>query len=195
MKSKNTLHRIKEYIDSKNISVYAFEQSVGMSNGSFASQLKNNKTIGVDKLENILNIYTDISIEWLLTGRGEMLRVETEKSHTLDDSSIDDHAVLIRSIDQVASMANQNSTAMVKMAETASQNSIAIAKMVETASQNSMAIVKMAETADRHSIALEKIIDLLTELSPSATSHSFSKRPQKTTETYDIAHTVRNVGA
>jgi len=70
---KNTLQRIKEFIDYKGISIRLFEQSVGMSNGSFASQLKNNKTIGVDKLENILQIYNEINPEWILTGKGEMI--------------------------------------------------------------------------------------------------------------------------
>lgn len=71
---ENTLNRIKQYIDYKGLTISSFEREVGMSNGSFASQLKNNKTIGVDKLENILNIFPDINIEWLLTGNGPMLK-------------------------------------------------------------------------------------------------------------------------
>lgn len=72
--SNNTIHRIKEYIDYKGISVRLFEKSIGMSNGSFASQLKNGKTIGVDKLENILHTYNEINPDWLLTKNGPMLR-------------------------------------------------------------------------------------------------------------------------
>lgn len=71
---ENTLQRIKRYIDFRGIRVSVLEREVGMSNGSFASQLKNNKTIGVDKLENILKIYEDINVEWLLTGNGNMLK-------------------------------------------------------------------------------------------------------------------------
>lgn len=73
-----TLERIKEYIDYKGISIRAFEISCGFSNGSFASQLKNNKTIGVDKLENILNIYSEINANWILTGKGKMLNFELQ---------------------------------------------------------------------------------------------------------------------
>lgn len=73
---ENTLDRIKEYIDFKNISIRAFEISCGFSNGSFASQLKNRKTMGIDKVENILNIYKDINGHWLITGNGEMIRSE-----------------------------------------------------------------------------------------------------------------------
>lgn len=64
--------RIKEYIDFKRISVSAFERNVGFSNGSFASQYKNNKSIGSDKIENILNTYPEINPIWLLTGEGNM---------------------------------------------------------------------------------------------------------------------------
>jgi phage repressor protein C with HTH and peptisase S24 domain len=78
---KTTLQRIKDFIDYKDFSIRVFEMSVGMSNGSFASQLKNNKTIGVDKLENILQKYPELNAEWLLTGRGEMLKSEEAPSY------------------------------------------------------------------------------------------------------------------
>lgn len=70
----STLKRIKEYIDLKGINIKRFEESVGFSNGAFASQLKNDKTIGVDKLENILSVYSEINPEWLLTGKGSILK-------------------------------------------------------------------------------------------------------------------------
>ena len=69
-----TLQRIKEFIDIKGITIKAFEESVGFSNGAFGSQLRNNKTIGVDKIENILFCYPELSPEWLLTGNGPMLK-------------------------------------------------------------------------------------------------------------------------
>lgn len=68
------LERIKEYIDSKGITVAAFERSIGMSNASFGKSLKNKGAIGSDKIENILSIYNDLSPEWLLTGKGNMLK-------------------------------------------------------------------------------------------------------------------------
>lgn len=67
------LERIKEYIDKKGITIAAFERSIGMSNASFGKSLKNGKSIGTDKLENILRVYQDINPIWLLTGQGEML--------------------------------------------------------------------------------------------------------------------------
>lgn len=71
---ENSLQRLSKFIDFKQLSVSSFEKTVGFSNGSLGSQIKNNKTIGVDKLENILKIYPELSAEWLLTGNGKMLK-------------------------------------------------------------------------------------------------------------------------
>ncbi len=75
-----TLIRLKEYIDYKELSLRAFEASIGFSNGALTSQLKPGKTIGVDKLENILRVYEELSPDWLLTGKGAMLRNEQSES-------------------------------------------------------------------------------------------------------------------
>lgn len=74
------LDRIKSYIDYKGITVAAFERSVGMSNASFGKSLRNKGAIGTDKLENILSVYDDLSPEWLLTGKGNMLQSATNVS-------------------------------------------------------------------------------------------------------------------
>lgn len=68
-----TVKRIKKYIDLKGINNRKFEESVGFSNGAFASQYKNDGSIGVDKVEKILQIYSDLNPIWLLTGKGHML--------------------------------------------------------------------------------------------------------------------------
>lgn len=89
---ENTLSRIKQYIDYKGITVSSLEREAGMSNGSFASQLKNNKTIGVDKLENILRVFPEINPTWLLTGEGAMI-VEREENFTREsDEDFADHS-------------------------------------------------------------------------------------------------------
>ncbi len=76
----NTLKRIKQYIDYKGITNQNFEKQVGFSNGAFASQLKNNRTIGVDKLENILIAFPELNPEWLLTGNGEMIKTKSKEN-------------------------------------------------------------------------------------------------------------------
>lgn len=74
----NIVSRIKEFIDQKGVSVRKFEEKVGFSNGAFASQYKNNGSIGSDKIENILHSYPEINVIWLLTGKGDMLKPRAE---------------------------------------------------------------------------------------------------------------------
>lgn len=78
----NTVSRIKEFIDFKGLSVRKFEETVGFSNGAFATQYKNNKSIGSDKIENILCSFPELNTEWLLTGNGEMLKSDGAKEVT-----------------------------------------------------------------------------------------------------------------
>lgn len=94
------LERIKEYIDFKKLAVSAFERSIGMSNASFGKSLKNGGAIGTDKLENILNIYTDINPVWLLTGKGDML--VGEKNSTSEPIDVNAGNYFIEKIAQQA---------------------------------------------------------------------------------------------
>lgn len=65
--------RLKQFIDSINVSISAFEKSIGMSNASFRKIYNNNGAIGSDKLERILNTYPQLNPSWLLTGEGSMI--------------------------------------------------------------------------------------------------------------------------
>ena len=69
----NTMERIKHYLDYKKVPIAVFERSVGMSNNSFGKTYKSGGSIGLDKLENILSVYQDLSAEWLLRGTGSMI--------------------------------------------------------------------------------------------------------------------------
>lgn len=71
--------RLLQYINFKCITKAFFEKSIYASNG----YINNVKTLGSDKLEDILNKYPDLNIEWLLTGNGNMIK-ESNK----DDMSI-----------------------------------------------------------------------------------------------------------
>lgn len=84
------LERLKQYLEIKNITVAAFERSIGMSNASFGKALKTGGAIGSDKLEKIVKVYPDLSAVWLLSGEGNMImprkdsNFQTELPTTLD---------------------------------------------------------------------------------------------------------------
>ena len=74
--------RILEYISFKGISINAFEKSIGASKSYF----NNTKNISAEMLANIVRVYSEISSEWLLTGKGNMLK-EQEGDLTLVGAS------------------------------------------------------------------------------------------------------------
>lgn len=64
--------RLKKYIEAKEISYYAFENSIDASRGSISKAVKEGKSIGSNVLEKILLMYADLNPGWLLTGEGNM---------------------------------------------------------------------------------------------------------------------------
>lgn len=68
------IDRLAEYIEFKHISLNAFDKSIGMSNGYIGKQIKNKASIGGDIIEKIACIHTELSIAWLITGKGSMIK-------------------------------------------------------------------------------------------------------------------------
>jgi hypothetical protein len=75
---KKIIDRLAEYIEKKDISLNAFDKSLGASNGYIGKQIKNRASIGGNIIEKISCMYTDLSIEWLITGNEPMLRSDKE---------------------------------------------------------------------------------------------------------------------
>lgn len=66
----NTKDRIVEYLNYKGTNITKTEQSLGWSKSSL---LKSNN-LSSDKLSELILYFDDLSVEWLLTGKGEMLK-------------------------------------------------------------------------------------------------------------------------
>lgn len=62
--------RLKKFVDSQQISTREFERKCGLGN-SFINHI--GQTIGVDKLEKILQAFPVLNKNWLLSGSGEMI--------------------------------------------------------------------------------------------------------------------------
>lgn len=52
----------------------AFEEKCGLSNGYIANSKKSNGSIGSDMIAKILSPFPQLNVEWLCTGRGDMLK-------------------------------------------------------------------------------------------------------------------------
>lgn len=61
--------RIEKYLSFKGISNNAFEISIGASK----SYLKNTKNISTEILTKIIRVYSDLSLDWVLFGEGDMI--------------------------------------------------------------------------------------------------------------------------
>lgn len=68
--------RIKLFAKQIGMTIQDFEKSISVSNGYVNSI---SKSIGIDKIELILEKYPNLNIEWVLIGKGEMTKEETEK--------------------------------------------------------------------------------------------------------------------
>ncbi len=77
-----------QYIDYKGISKRAFEVDNDLSNGYLWKQLYRNADLGEGVLIKILENCPDLSPEWLLTGKGQMiisaLEIEEIKKPSLE---------------------------------------------------------------------------------------------------------------
>lgn len=69
----NTAERVSQYIDYLGVSINNFSKEIA-SNSYFNKLIKSKGSIGSDKIEKILRKYPELNPEWLLTGKGDMLK-------------------------------------------------------------------------------------------------------------------------
>ena len=85
---KNILY----FIDNQNISKYELYQKTGISNGVLSQKggMSEENTI------KFLSYYTNVSADWLLTGKGEMLKKEglVQQAHNNISSTITQHQMI-----------------------------------------------------------------------------------------------------
>ena len=77
IKIANKLNTIKDRVlqvaKLRGITYEIFCENIGMSYGSFKGSAKK-RPLNSDAIDNILSIYTDINAEWLITGKGDILK-------------------------------------------------------------------------------------------------------------------------
>ncbi len=75
-----TVHRIIDLIDSLGVSARQFDLSIGTANGYTLRMQKNNASVGSDVIERIKEVYPQINLVWLITGKGPMFIEEAVKN-------------------------------------------------------------------------------------------------------------------
>jgi transcriptional regulator with XRE-family HTH domain len=80
--------RLKQVIDYYDITTNSFSQKIGVSEGAIRKVLLQNTTLRSDTLDKISQNFTDINIDWLVTGRGEMLRKDNTTITANSDENV-----------------------------------------------------------------------------------------------------------
>ncbi len=75
----NIKERVLQIAKYKGISYEVFSQKIGMTYSSFKGEAKKTP-LNSDAIANILTIIPNISPEWLITGKGDMLRQDPTPS-------------------------------------------------------------------------------------------------------------------
>lgn len=81
MKDERAVDRLLQFIEylkkigeSNNVKV--FEKKCNLSNGYIANSKKSNSSIGSDIIYKVMSAFPQLNIEWLCSGKGEMLKNE-----------------------------------------------------------------------------------------------------------------------
>lgn len=80
--------RIKQIIDYYGLNPYSMEQKICVSEGTISKFLAHKIGMKVPTLEKILENFPDVSSDWLLLGKGEMLRSDAQKTVSSSADSV-----------------------------------------------------------------------------------------------------------
>jgi hypothetical protein bfra3_16308 len=83
----NIKERVLYFIENQGEKKETFFEDLGMSYANFKGVQKKS-ALGSDKIDKILSKYPDLNLEWLFSGKGEMLKSETTKTETSKEESV-----------------------------------------------------------------------------------------------------------
>ncbi len=76
MPRKEDFHdRLSRFIAYLGLKPTSFEKEMGFGNGSIGKAIDEKRGIGSDRLETIVAKYPSLNVEWLLTGKGQMITI------------------------------------------------------------------------------------------------------------------------
>ena len=97
------LERLKDVISTKSSSILDFSNKIGVPQTTLNNQIKSPRGISVSVILLTLNTFPDISAEWLLRGKGEMILSDNLPPILGDESEndLDTHAMLAQSTKEI----------------------------------------------------------------------------------------------
>lgn len=104
----NEKDKLKQFLEYKGISKNKFYTQTGLSVGF----LDSGKSLGVDKAKIIINTYPDLSLEWLVLDKGEMLNTSPKPAPEREEAPIaykSKEGIPLIPIDAMAGVLSDNS--------------------------------------------------------------------------------------
>ena len=88
------IERFDKYMEIKHLNDNKVTVQAGLSIGTLGKSRKENRDLSINSIEKILNFYTDLNREWLLTGRGDMIK-SGDISQDTSIGSADNHSTSV----------------------------------------------------------------------------------------------------
>ena len=97
------LERLKDVILAKSSSILDFSNKIGVPQTTLNNQIKSPRGVSVSVILLTLHTFPDISAEWLLRGKGEMILSENLPPIIGDESEndLDTHAKLVHATKEI----------------------------------------------------------------------------------------------
>lgn len=68
------LERVIAIVKENSKSENEFAKTIGMNQKTLNQQLKGDRSLSIDTILKIISSFEDINVEWLMTGKGDMLK-------------------------------------------------------------------------------------------------------------------------
>lgn len=79
--------RLKQFIDYVGVNNYTFEKNIGTSEGTLRRFFGDKNGLTVATLAKIADFYPQLSLDWLITGRGSMLIDRSPSNSIIGDNN------------------------------------------------------------------------------------------------------------
>lgn len=77
--SERMIDRVRQIVNEKAGGNYtSFSIAIGMKQNTLSQQINKKRGLSLDVIVKIASTYPDISLDWLITGEGAMLKIEKE---------------------------------------------------------------------------------------------------------------------
>lgn len=80
---ETVVDRLRKFIEYQNVSIRSFEQETGCTSGVIQKVLSKNTDLSSRWVSNIAKNFPNLSATWLLTGEGNMLKLDEKKEYNL----------------------------------------------------------------------------------------------------------------